>query len=244
MRESIVQLVFFVAVAAVTTVFVGSIVTNAAIFGGAVENAGERDATAIDTEIAIVNDPAVDAYEPADGGGNGVLTLYVKNVGGSTLEPAALEPLVDGAYVTNVTTTVRDADRWYAGTVLEVAIETTLDPGDHRVLVDVNGQRDRLTFEHRIAYWGEPDNATLQDGVWVADNDTVDLPILTDPDQPDETIDLTVNDTATATVDPDPVTTGSDGTAETTLSFSQTGTVTVTLDSGWDTDEIVVRWDG
>ncbi|WP_254864239.1 flagellin [Halovivax gelatinilyticus] len=248
MRESIVQLIFFVAIVAVTTVLVGSLVTNAALFGQSVERDGERSAAGIDAEIELVNDPAVDAYDPdanVDGSSeSGGVTLYVKNVGGATLQSDDLDVLVDGQYAGAVSTTVLDGDRWRVGTVLEVTAEADLDPGEHRVQVDVRGSSDRFSFEHRIAYWDDPENATDDDGVWVVERSTVDLTIVTEPAHPDETVAVSTNESETATVDPETVTIGDDGTGETTLDFDdEPGTVAVTLDTGWATDEIVVRYE-
>jgi flagellar protein FlaG len=147
-RESIVQLLLFVAVVSATALLVGTIIAGATDLAGSVADDGDRVATELDADVAIVNDGGTDAYDPDAAGGDGGVVLYVKNVGGSTLEPAALEVVLNGTYVTGAETAVVDADRWRAGSVLAVTIPTAVDPGTHRVLVRVHGNEDRLTFEH------------------------------------------------------------------------------------------------
>lgn len=147
MRESIVQLLLFVAVVAVTALFVGTIVAGAVSLAGSIEGDSERTAAELDADVELVNDPETDAYDSDAAGGDGGVILYVKNVGGSTLDPADLEVLLDGRYVTTAERSVIDGDRWRAGTVLEVTIPTDPDPGTHRVLVRIRGAEDRLRFE-------------------------------------------------------------------------------------------------
>ena len=239
MRESIVQLVFFIAVVSVATLFVGLVVTQTAVFSESVDREGERSAAEIDAEIVLINDPETDAYDDEDE----TVTLYVKNVGGSTLEPDRLDVLLDGELVEGADARVVDGDRWRPERVLEVGIDRDLSPGEYRTLVRIDGAEDHLSFDHRIAFWEEPDNASCTDGTCTVENETVDLEMATELPQDDEEGTFAVNDTDTATVDPGEAETDADGTAETTLEFEAEGTVTVTLDVGWDTDELVVRYE-
>ena len=237
-RESIVQLVFFIAVVSVATLFVGLVVTQTAVFSESVDREGERSAAEIDAEIVLINDPETDAYDAEDE----TVTLYVKNVGGSTLEPERLDVLVEGDLVEGTDARVVEGDRWRPERVLEVTIDRDLSPGEYRTLVRIDGADDHFNFEHRIAFWKVPDNATCTDGTCTVENETVDLEMATERPQVGEDVEFSVNDTETATVVPDEAETDDEGTAETTLEFEEE-TVTVTLDVGWDTDDLVVRYE-
>ena len=234
MRGSIVQLVFFIAVVSVAALFVGLVVTQTAVFSESVDREGERSAA----EIVLINDPETDAYDADDE----TATLYVKNVGGSTLDPDRVDVLLDGELVEGADARVVDGDRWRPERVLEVGIDRGLSPGEYRTLVRIDGAEDHLSFEHRVAFWEEPDNATCADGTCTVENETVDLSMATERPQDGEEVAFEVTDTETATVDPDEAETDADGTGETTLAFEGEGTVTVTLDVGWDSDELVVRY--
>lgn len=143
-RTSVAHVVLFIAVVSVTAMAVGAVLTGIGAFAQSVGEAGDRDGAAIDAEVAIINDPEAGAtYDES----NETLTLYVKNVGESTLDPADLELLVDGEYVEPTALRVLDGDRWREARVLEVEAETPLAVGSHRALVDVLGDREWLAFD-------------------------------------------------------------------------------------------------
>ena len=244
-RTSVVQVLLFVAAISASMLFVGVVVTESGLYAQSVESESERDVATIDAEIAIVNHPeAGTTYdEDADRA-----TVYVKNVGGSTLEPADAELLLDGEYVRPDERRVLDANRttWGEGTVLELTAPASFDPGDHRIVVDADGARDRLEFEHRIADWTSPagQNGTSDctaDACTVSLNEsdgTLTLEMATDPAQPDESVAYASSNETVATVDPESGTTDSTGTDSTTLYLHETGETTVALDVGWDSDTI------
>lgn len=244
-RISIVHLVLFIAVLGVSALFAGMLADEAARYAGVVEREGDRDAAELGAEIAIVNDPAAGTtYE------DGTTTLYVKNVGGETLDPDRLSVLVDGEYVTPSSLRVVDGDHWRVGRVLEVSVDGELETGDHRAAVRIDGAEEVLEFEHRIAFWLDPSGRTGVDDencdeeactVDLNETDTLELTMGTDEPQEGETVSYTVNDTTVATVDPDEGATDATGENATTLDLEDEGEVAVTLDAGWDEDTIVVR---
>lgn len=248
-RTSVVQLLLFTAAISAATLFAGSIATEAGLYAQSVESEGERDVATIDGEISLINHPeAGTTYdETADG-----VTIYAKNVGGASLEPAAADLLIDGEYVQPVETRVLEGSDsvWREGTVLELTASASLEPGVHRAVVDADGARDRLEFEHRIAYWTSLAGQNGTAGDCTAENCTVSLnesggeltlEMATELDQPNESVTYASSNETVATVDPETGTTVADGTDSTTLHLHETGETTVTLDVGWDTDEILIR---
>jgi flagellar protein FlaG len=75
----------------------------------------------------------------------------VKNTGSRTLDASSdhIEVLVDGRYQTDVTVSVVDGSAWGGGNVARIEITNSLDPGDHRVKIIVNGDSDVLRFRYQ-----------------------------------------------------------------------------------------------
>jgi len=245
MRESIVQLVFFVALVAVAAVLVGVLTTGAAEYADAVDGGSEREAGAIDAEVALVNDAESDANYDGDR-----LTLHVKNLGSDSLDPGGLEVLVDGAYHEPATIDA-PAEGWRAGSTLTVDIEGDLDPGDHRAVVRVDGAEDRLTFEYRIAFWtgDQPDLEAVGDDRYAfnaTDAGGFDAAMATEPLQDGATVEYAVNDTDVATFGGEARADGeTDGgedavTLELADGAEDGDVVEISLGTGWDDDSIVV----
>jgi len=99
----------------------------------------------IETDVEIISDPA--SPEAVYDDGSNTLTLLVKNTGSGTLPavPGTLDIIVDGQYVTGLTVDVVDGSTWQPGNVARVNVTSvTLDSGDHRIVVIVNGDREVL----------------------------------------------------------------------------------------------------
>ena len=100
------------------------------------------------TDIEIISDPGSGAVYNSSGNEN--VTVLVKNTGSRDLEASSdqIEILVNGKYQTNVAVTVVDGSAWRVGNVAEITIslDQSLDSGDHRVKVIVNGDEEVLTF--------------------------------------------------------------------------------------------------
>ncbi|WP_276255376.1 flagellin [Halomontanus rarus] len=251
-RDSVTQLILFIAVVSVATLLAGTMVVEVGLYSQSIGDKGDRAAAAIDADVTIVNDPEAGAtYDNR----TETVTLYVKNVGGSTLEPADLDVLLDGTYVTPASREVLEGDYWRSGHTLAVTANHSLETGERRALVRIDGARNVLEFEHRIAYWLDPETGSgdepAPDEYTVSLNEeTLELTMDTDRTQADETVTYWVNDSTVATFSGSD--TGSDNTTTTgttdsvgqdsvTLDLHATGTVRVTLDIGWDEDEILIR---
>ncbi|USZ70537.1 flagellin [Natronosalvus halobius] len=248
-RTALVHLVLFIAVVSVATLAVGVLVTESGLYADALEDESDRERAVLETELTIVNDPESGAtYD-----GNGTTTVYVKNVGGKTLEPSDLEVVLDGEYVTAPETRVVDGDRWREGTVLEVTIDRPLERGDHRVAVSLDEAWATLEFAHRVVFWldSQPPATCSADECTVnASEETLTLTMGTDPVEEGVDVTYSLNDSAdeNVTLERTTGTTDAGGENATVLDFSPLAneisvseSVLVTVDAGWDTQTLVVR---
>jgi flagellar protein FlaG len=133
--------------------FVASMIVAAGVAGTFVDSVSEVSAAIDDrsldisrevrTDIEVISDPTTGVYD-----GNGTVTLYVKNTGSSRLrnDSAAVDVVLDGRYRTGVTVTVVDGTAWDEHSVARIEISVTLAPGDHRVRLSVNGDRELFRF--------------------------------------------------------------------------------------------------
>ena len=100
------------------------------------------------TDVEIISDPGSGVIYNSDNQDN--VTVLVKNTGSLNLEADSdqIDVLVDGRLQTDVTVTVADGDTWMVGNVaqLEINPDQTLNSGDHRVRVIVNGDEETLRF--------------------------------------------------------------------------------------------------
>jgi archaellum component FlaG (FlaF/FlaG flagellin family) len=127
--------------AAETILFIGAIVTATAVVGvlglvvqdlsGGMRVRGGSLAKEYGTDIAVINDPMEVTVAP--------LTLFVKNVGGSTLASSLTNVFLDGAMSGSPTYDVlgaADDSVWRPGDVLKItAPDLAVASGDHRVRV-------------------------------------------------------------------------------------------------------------
>ena len=251
-RTSITHLVLFLAVVSAAAIGVGVLVTEAGLYAQAIDDESDREQAALETDLTIINDPEAGSTYDAD---SETITLYVKNVGGRTLEPDALDLLVDGEYVSDGATerTVVDDDRWREGAVLEVTVDRSLETGSHRIVATLDGARSTLEFTHREVVWlADQPPATCADGecTVVASEENLTLTMGTDPvqDGVDVTYSIPEDTREEITLTRTAGTTNADGENATVLSFEDLAaeddvdeTVRVTVDAGWDTDELLVR---
>ena len=100
------------------------------------------------TDVEIISDPGSAAIYNSSGNEN--VTVLVKNTGSRDLEASSdqIEILLDGKYQANVPVTVVDGTAWRVGNVAKITISPaqSLDDGDHRVKVIVNGDEEILKF--------------------------------------------------------------------------------------------------
>ncbi|WP_226004564.1 LamG-like jellyroll fold domain-containing protein [Natrinema salinisoli] len=179
-RASVAQLILFIAAISVSTLFVGVIVTETGLYVQAVEDEGDRETAAIDAEIEIINDPEAKAvYNETDE----TVTVYVKNVGGGTLNPDDLEVVVNGELATVTETDVIGGEPWRRNRVLAVTLDHAIEGGTNRALVRIDGSRDLLSFQYAGSLDWSTDGdwsagtheRTVSDGIGDRDADTVRL---------------------------------------------------------------------
>ncbi|AGN02339.1 flagellin [Salinarchaeum sp. Harcht-Bsk1] len=148
---SISHLVIFIASLLVAATVAGALVTGVDRISGSVTDRSLDTSEEVRTDLTIISDAGSDAVYN-ESGGNGTVTVLVKNTGSLNLDATAdqVDVLVDGAYVGNGDVTVTSLEGepldWRTGSVVRIEIATTLDAGDHRVQVTANGDEEVLRF--------------------------------------------------------------------------------------------------
>jgi len=140
--ESTTHIIFFIAAIIVASsmavVFIGT--------GGQIADSIGRESDSmrdqLDTRMAIINDPVMMPYN------NGVLTVYVENLGDSAIIPSSLTVILDGVYINNtVYTILGGSGAWGSSTVLQIDIIEELAQGDHYVKISTSsGVSESLDF--------------------------------------------------------------------------------------------------
>lgn len=143
---SVSELVLFIAALTVAAGVATTLTASVTDISQVVSERGTGVADQIATEVEVISDPGSPASIYDDDTGN--ITVLVKNTGESVLdpEPGGIEVLVDGEYTAVSDLTVVGAEHWREGEVAVLTVERALDPGEHRVVVMVNGDRELLRF--------------------------------------------------------------------------------------------------
>ncbi|WP_227133249.1 flagellar protein G [Halorubellus salinus] len=141
------SLILFIAAMIIAASVAGTMVTNVAEVSDAIDTRSVDAEQRIDTEIEVISDPGSSAvYDD----GNTEVSVLVKNTGSNTLpaEPGKVDVLVDGEYVpaSDQQMTVLDGSSWRPGTVLRLDVDESLSPGEHRIVLVINGDREVFTF--------------------------------------------------------------------------------------------------
>lgn len=142
------HLIIFIASMMVAASVVGVFTDSVNQLSEAIDEQGVQVSSDVRTDIEIISDSGSSAVYNDSGNDN--VTLHVKNTGSERLPARAgqIDVFVDGQYQTDVTVTLLDgASSWHSGEVIEVEISKTLDTGDHRVKLIVDG--DEEVFEFR-----------------------------------------------------------------------------------------------
>lgn len=248
-HDSITHLLLFIVFVILATMLVGVVTGDINSYAQSIDRETDRQVLHIETELTILNDPLAGTTYDDDAD---TLTVYVKNVGGETLEPTNVVTLVNGQYADDTSTEVIDSDRWRVGTVLEITVhlDEPLDRAEHRLTVDLNGVQETITFDHREAFWLDPDSETEFEGEYYTvdlnESDTFNLSMATEPIQEEESIEYTLDNATVATFNETNATnatgvTDEYGEDETVLDLHEEGSVFVELDVGWDRDTIELR---
>lgn len=144
---SVSHLILFIASMMIAASVAGVFTTSIGQLSGALSEQGLDVSSDVRTDIEVISDSGADGIYDS---GTNTITLYVKNTGTERLaaDPGELDIFVDGQFVTGYTVTRADGSgAWQPGTVVRVEITQTLNGGDHRVQVTVNG--DEEVFEFR-----------------------------------------------------------------------------------------------
>jgi flagellar protein FlaG len=140
---SVTHMIFFIAAVLVAGSMAGVFLSVGYEMAKKIELESESMTEAMQSDIAIINDPAMMPYDGTS------LTLYVENTGSSTLMTSGLFVMMDGSYVNDTVLQVvgRSGAEWIPSTVLQITINISLVPGDHNVkVITGDGEADSLTF--------------------------------------------------------------------------------------------------
>jgi len=145
--SSMSSLILFIAAMVIAASVAGTMVTNVAQVSDAIDARSVDAEKRIDTEIEVISDPGSSAvYDDS----NATISLLVKNTGSNTLpaEPGKVDVIVDGEYVSSSAQTffVLDGTSWRPGSVVRLELDRSLNAGEHRVVLVVNGDREVFTF--------------------------------------------------------------------------------------------------
>lgn len=127
---------------------VGAVADQAVSFNQAVDDRSESVGGEMRTDVTVLNDPGSSSTSYDDA--NETLTLYLENTGSRTLppDPDALDVLVDGRYVTDVSVAVLEGDDWHPGAVVRLRANVSLAADEsHRAVVRVDGARSVYEFD-------------------------------------------------------------------------------------------------
>lgn len=136
-------LIIFIAAIGVAAAVSGTMVETVTDISDSFDEQGADVERQIDTDIEIISDSGSGAvYDGTN------VTVLVKNTGARTVTTEEMDVLLDGRYVAaaDYETTVVGGGAWVEDAVVRLEMTASLDAGDHRVLVVVNGQREVLRF--------------------------------------------------------------------------------------------------
>lgn len=137
-------LIIFIAAIGVAAAVSGTMVETVTDISDSFDEQGADVERQIDTDIEIISDSGSGAvYDGTN------VTVLVKNTGARTVATEEMDVLLDGRYVAGAdyeTTVVGGGGAWVEDAVVRLEMTASLDAGDHRVLVVVNGQREVLRF--------------------------------------------------------------------------------------------------
>lgn len=146
---SVSHMILFIASMLIAASVAGVFTSSVDQLSDAIDDQGLEVSDEIRTSIEIISDSgAGDAIYDED---EEELTLLVKNTGTNGLVPEAtqLDVLVNGQFQSSESIEVEllgDGETWNQNEVVRVTIDVTLEDGDHRVKVIVNGDEDVFQF--------------------------------------------------------------------------------------------------
>jgi flagellar protein FlaG len=147
---SVSHLILFIASMIIAAGVAGVFTTSVDQLANAIEDQGVQVSDNVRTSISIISDTGSEnIYNTTEEN----VTLYVKNIGTQNLDAdkRQVDVLVDGRFVTDDDLSMRVLDTndeftWGTNEVVELKIARTLDTGDHRAKVIVNGDEEVIEF--------------------------------------------------------------------------------------------------
>ncbi|WP_336336650.1 CARDB domain-containing protein [Haloarcula brevis] len=142
---SVSHLILFIASMAIAASVAGVFTSSIGELSNAVSEQGLDVSSDVRTDVEIISDSGSDnVYD------SGTITIHVKNTGSETLAPVPgqLDLFVDGAFATDYTVTLEPdgGNSWRPGDVVRIDINHTLNGGDHRLKLVVNGDEEVFEF--------------------------------------------------------------------------------------------------
>jgi flagellar protein FlaG len=135
------QLIFFVSAIIVSAIVVAVASQSVYKLTSGIDERSDAINEQMSTDIQIINDPTNVPNDP--------VLIYVKNIGGTTLNQNYISVVLDGVVVTGHTLSLSGNRTafWDPLSILTISIDQDLASGDHTVtVVTENGIKDQMNF--------------------------------------------------------------------------------------------------
>ncbi len=143
--ESIAQLIFFIGAIVIAVGVIAAVTSNVQSITASYSINSKTLADQLRTEITIINDPQIIPHI------NNNYSFYIKNTGKTTLDPTAVNMLIDGSYTSVTNNIMEGGSNWYPTYVLRLNYTTGThfdEHTDHTVTVGAgNGVSDTMPFK-------------------------------------------------------------------------------------------------
>ena len=139
---SFTQTIFFIAPIIVAVAIAGTMIGVTDMMADEVRTKAAASASEMGSSIVIINDPRQVPYA------DGLVTIYIKNVGSTTPSYKDMLVFLDGEYIEYDAEPIDGTNKtWSSETTIKVTISAGMMPGDHSVKVVLsNGVSDTLDF--------------------------------------------------------------------------------------------------
>ncbi|SFR43874.1 CARDB domain-containing protein [Halogeometricum limi] len=139
-------LILFIASLVIAAGVSGVLINTVTDISSALDDRGADVSKNIRTDMEVISDSESAVYNSTSGN----LTLYVKNTGTRSIPATgqSFDVIVDAQYQTDVTVTVVDGETgWQPHGVVKVVVSgLSLDSGDHRAKLIVDGDEEIFQF--------------------------------------------------------------------------------------------------
>jgi flagellar protein FlaG len=147
---SVSHMIMFIASMLVAATVAGALFTGVDRISGSVTDRSFDTSGEIRTDVEIISDAGSDAvYDD----GSTEITILAANTGSKNLDADAsqVDVIVDGQYITASSLTVTNAEdgsdpMWWTDGVVTIEIDKSLNSGDHRVKLIVEGDEEVFRF--------------------------------------------------------------------------------------------------